>query len=691
MNILVDMKDRVHKKKGLSMTEKAFKVAENAHKGQMRSSGEAYIEHPKAVAEILTYLHADEQTLAAAILHDTVEDTSLTFNNLKKDFGIEVAKLVEGVTKVGKVEQTLGKHERNMQSIRKMFRAMGHDLRVIFIKLADRLHNMMTIDYVPLEKQQRIARETQEIFCPLADLLGIRIWYQQLDDLAFRTLEPQRYQTIRRKRDVANREQREALDAWMNEMKVFFKEHGFASVRFLLQKKHLHSIVQEIRDEQEMLNQLETYYVVRIVVPDSDACFLALGTLHEFATALPNSIQDFITQPKANGYQALHTTVFSGPGNSIRAVIFTEQMEKMAEFGAALPYQLKEEHRWSTLPSWIEALVSLDHQQKDLNDFLQAVQQEIFRVRHRIYISGYKQKFLDLPARASLLDASLYAGEPWNTKAEKAFLNGKETSLRQSVYDGDIVDFIMSNKAVERRAEDLVYAHTTFGQQTLIELLSALPATKAVSYGKEYFDSVFSVAMDPFFPVAWQKEVSAQVSPSPRQLEDIGHGVLNPFSLLEEKCLASHFFLLNPACFLLANQPQNLHMRFILRTSLENLRSRRIIGVQVQPDVVNIMDSADYGNKREYREELVSLKIANPELLAHPFAFALMWTFMAQINPLETIAGLQELIDTPINLIQVSGNSITLGFHTDKLHTIRAVYEHLRSLPHILNILRISP
>ncbi|PIQ76200.1 hypothetical protein COU78_01425 [Candidatus Peregrinibacteria bacterium CG10_big_fil_rev_8_21_14_0_10_49_24] len=673
---------------------KALQTAKKAHEGQKRASGSPYIEHPIAVAHILKGIHAGEETIAAALLHDTVEDTDITIEDIKKDFGPTVAKLVEGVTKVEKIEKDIGPNERNMQSIRKMFRAMGHDMRVIFIKLADRLHNMQTIDHLRKEKQQRIARETRDIFCPLANLLGIRNWYQELSDLAFKALEPTEYDLLERRQKAATEKDIKHLQRWVQRMRVFMKENGFASADIELRPRHLHGIYESTQAQMTLLQHIETFYRVYIITKKQDDCYRILNYLHQFSSSLPHHIHDYISHPKANGYQALHTTVMSSLGNPIKIIVQTKDMDIQGRFGATIPFQKKGEKPWGRLPLWVEQLTSLENDTEDLPHFFQAVQSEILGERCRVHVVGEKQEFIDLPCHSSMLDVAYYVSENTGLYATNAIVNSEESNLKRIIKDADVIEIISAKKGIQRTAEDLNYVHSSLGQKLLVEGLRVLSKREKYRRGKELLSHMLDISMDPFNSTEWKKSLLRKLCAQRSEVENVGCGIVNPFDLMKEQCLAEELLLLDPRCFQFTARLTPLQkIRFILRTSIESLQRKKVIGLQIRPDVIEVLsvESNEKEKPLRHTKELVPLSIGNPALLEHPFYFALMWSFEPGSNPLKTIANLQNLLDTPIALLQFDRTSVTLGFHTDRIGTVRIAYEYLFSQSDITRIVRISP
>jgi RelA/SpoT family (p)ppGpp synthetase len=672
--------------------KQAYQFAKKAHAGQFRTSGEPYVTHVEAVAELLRKeLNADEETLIAALLHDTVEDTDVTYKDIKAAFGPVVAKLVEGVTKVQQLEEILDKRERNMQSIRKMFRTMGKDIRVIFIKLSDRLHNMQTIGCVPIEKQLRIARETQDIYCPLADLLGIRAWYQQLSDSCFQVLEPAAYDLIRRKTETTRREQHDHLQKWLRRLHTSLKTSGWKNVDITLTPRHFRSIHDQTKGNEVELRYIETFNRVHIIIPDSASCYECMGTVHDFATPVPASIDDYIATPKINGYQALHTTVVTSTGNPIDIIIQTKSMAEQAKYGLAILYQHPRRKDLADLPAWIEALTSLEQDEKDLHAFFSMIQSEIFGERRRVYVLGSRKRFLDVPAHSSVLDVAYYAGERTGWQAQSAIVDNKSVSLKHLVHEGAIIQIVPNKTKSPRRTDDLNFLHTSLAQKMFIAQLTSLPRPERVRRGRELIHHTVDMAMDPFFSITWQKQVRSLVDEEPDTLESIGTGIVNPFMYLEENSKPEDFFLLDPSCFqLLSRLSPSTNMRYVLRTDLDELRTGNIIGVQVGPDIIDVISAKVLAKERRFSKEYVPLKIRK-EALANPLYFALRLTFEADANPLEGISTLQSLLDTPVKLLQFENTSVTLGFHTDRLRTLQMAYEYLYGLPYVLHLFRITP
>src|SRR3954462_11151506 len=327
------------KREDVEKIERAYEMARAAHSGQYRASGEPYITHPLAVAKILAEWHLDAQALIAALLHDVVEDTATTKTEISRTFGKPVAELVDGVSKIDKIEFSSLQHAQ-AENFRKMLLAMARDVRVILIKLADRLHNMRTLEAVPTEKQERIAKETLDIYAPIANRLGLISLYYELEDLGFHYLHPTRFKVLEKalkkargnRRDAVGKIQ-ESIQARLKEFKVEAQVSG--------REKHISSIYKKMQEKNISFSEVFDIYGFRIIVPDVPRCYLALGALHTFYKPIPGKFKDYIAIPKANGCQSLHTTLFGPFGMPIEIQIRTQDMHKVAEAGVASHWMYK--------------------------------------------------------------------------------------------------------------------------------------------------------------------------------------------------------------------------------------------------------------------------------------------------------------------------------------------------------------
>ena len=350
----------------------AFEVGEEAHRGQTRRSGEDYILHPVAVASILAGMRMDHQTITAAILHDTVEDTDISLDDLKREFGEQVARLVDGVTKLDKMKFRT-RQEADAESFRKLLLAMSRDLRVIFIKLADRLHNMRTIQSMSTEARRRISNETLQIYAPIADRLGMNTLKLELEELGFANLYPNRYRVIERRSRSVAKNRKEILDSVSDALKKRLNEAGIPC-RVEGREKSLYSVYQKMRDKSLSFREVYDLYAFRIITQAESHCYQALGVVHSLYKPRPGSFKDYIALPKPNGYQSLHTVLTSPYDVPVEIQIRTEEMDMVAEKGAAAHWLYK-----ATPPDgstavrareWLLKLVESQGRARDSMDFI---------------------------------------------------------------------------------------------------------------------------------------------------------------------------------------------------------------------------------------------------------------------------------------------------------------------------------
>ena len=436
----------------LALLEKAFSVALKAHDGQHRMSGEDYIHHPLGVARILAELQIDADSIAAALLHDVVEDTTITLEQLEKEFGRDITALVDGVTKLSRIEYK-SKEEQQMENYRKMFLAMAKDIRVVLIKLADRLHNMRTLKPMAPEKQKTIARETLEIFAPLANRLGISNIKWELEDLSFRYLEPERYyelvDQVRQKR-----QEREAIIAEaMAVLKEKLQEVGIQA-DIDGRPKHFYSIYKKMQKDRKELSEIYDLSAVRILVDSVKDCYGALGIVHMLWKPIPNRFKDFIAVPKSNMYQSLHTTVIGTQGQPLEIQIRTFDMHKVAEVGIAAHWKYKEGAKgpgkgFDQKLSWMRQLLEWHQELRDPREFVESVKLDVFT--DEVFVFTPKGDVLDLPAGSVPLDFAYRVHTDVGHRCIGARVNGKMVPLETKLSNGDIVEIITSKQGTPSR------------------------------------------------------------------------------------------------------------------------------------------------------------------------------------------------------------------------------------------------
>ena len=430
------------------LIRRAYELADAAHKGQKRVSGEDYISHPLAVAKILTDLQIDDITISAAILHDVVEDTTHTLDEMRELFGDEVAMLIDGVTKLGRI-QYKSKEEQQLESYRKMFLAMAKDIRVIMIKLADRLHNMRTLKYMREDKQKRIARETIEIYAPLANRLGISNVKWELEDLCLRYLDPKAYydlvESVKQKR-----QERQAFIDEAHEQIVEKLEEAHITAEIQGRAKHFYSIYKKMKRDQKDISEIYDLSALRVLVDSVKDCYGVLGIIHAMWKPLPGRFKDYIAMPKSNGYQSLHTTVICR-GYPLEIQIRTFAMHKVSEYGVAAHWKYKEAGRsvgatreYDQKMSWLRQMVSLQHELDDPREYFEALKVDVFS--DEVFVFTPKGDVVDLPKGSIPIDFAYRIHTEVGHHCVGAKVNGKIVPLEYKLKNGDIVS-IITNKS----------------------------------------------------------------------------------------------------------------------------------------------------------------------------------------------------------------------------------------------------
>ena len=487
------------KPEDISQLQSAYHFSEQAHEGQFRKSGEPYISHPLAVANILAQWHLDTQALTAALLHDVMEDTSVTKTEISRNFGRPVAELVDGVSKLDKIE--FESHaEAQAENFRKMLLAMARDVRVILIKLADRLHNMRTLDAVETEQKRRIARETLEIYAPIANRLGLNRIYQELEDLSLKHLYPDRHRVLAKAVKAAGGNRREVVGKVLDGIRKKLKSAG---VEALAQgrEKHLHSIYRKMREKHLTFAQVQDVYGFRIVVNDVPACYLALGALHSLYKPIPGKFKDYVAIPKANGYQSLHTMLFGPFGTPMEVQVRTREMHKIAEAGVASHWLYKDsDTSLSELQKkthqWLQSLLEMQSQSGDSVEFLEHLKVDLFP--DEVYVFTPKGKILSLPRGATAVDFAYAVHTDIGNRCVAVKINQELMPLRTELKNGDRVEiitaahakpnplwlnFVATGKARSRIRHFLKTMHfqesAKLGERLLNQALTALGAAPA--------------------------------------------------------------------------------------------------------------------------------------------------------------------------------------------------------------------
>ncbi|MHB1174339.1 MAG: RelA/SpoT family protein [Sulfuriferula sp.] len=426
----------------------AFEYSRAAHSGQFRKSGEAYIHHPVAVTGILAQWHLDPQALMAALLHDVVEDTPTTKDEISERFGKSVAELVDGVSKLDKMEFQTEEHAQ-AENFRKMLLAMARDVRVILIKLADRLHNMRTLGSMVVEKRGRIAQETLDIYAPIANRLGLNSIYQELEDLCFQNLYPNRYRVLDKAVRAARGNRKEVVEKVREAIQdklAGANIHALVSGR----EKHLYSIYKKMQEKSLAFSEVFDIYGFRVLVDEVPACYLALGCMHGLYKPIPGKFKDYIAIPKANGYQSLHTTLFGPFGTPIEIQIRTQEMHKLAEAGVAShwlykSYDTNVNEVQQKTHQWLQSLLDIQEGGGDSAEFLEHIKVDLFP--DEVYVFTPNGKILSLPRGATAVDFAYAVHTDVGNHCSAVKVNGELMPLRIQLRNGDQVEVLTSPNA----------------------------------------------------------------------------------------------------------------------------------------------------------------------------------------------------------------------------------------------------
>jgi GTP pyrophosphokinase len=430
--------------------EEAYRVAEEAHRGQYRASGAPYIEHPVATAVILARMQLDPETIAAALLHDVPEDTAVGLDAIRARFGERIARLVDGVTKLSKIkwsgeEGALLERDQQAENLRKMFLAMAEDLRVVLIKLADRLHNMRTINALPREKAVRIAQQTMEIYAPLANRLGIWQIKSELEDLAFKTLEPDKYQELARQIELHHEDRERYLKRVISVLRRALDREGIEA-EISGRNKHIYSIYRKMLRKGRPVDQIYDVLAVRVLVNTVMDCYAALGVIHSLWKPVPGEFDDYIAVPKESMYQSLHTAVLSLEGKPLEVQIRTHEMHEVAEYGIAAHWRYKEGGRrdldFETKIAWLRRLMEWRDEMADAEVFVESLKSDVFQ--DQVYVFTPRGDVIDLPAGATPIDFAYRIHTDVGHQCVGAKVNDRLVPLDYTLRTGDVVKIITS-------------------------------------------------------------------------------------------------------------------------------------------------------------------------------------------------------------------------------------------------------
>jgi len=473
--------------KDQEMVRRAYERALAAHAGQRRLSGEEYVNHPMEVAAILADLQLDAQTLAAALLHDTVEDTPLTAEQVEREFGPEVANLVDGVTKLGRISLR-SDQQQQAENIRKMMVAMAQDLRVVLIKLADRLHNMRTLDPLPEVKRRKISRETLDIYAPLAHRLGIGQIKWELEDLAFRNLEPDAYEDVA-KRIARKRTERERLVTDLRDVLAAELEKVGIKADITGRPKHIYSVWQKMTRDKKDFTEIYDLSAIRVLVDSVRDCYGVLGVVHSLWKPVPGRFKDYVAMPKSNGYQSLHTTVITHTGEPIEIQIRTQEMHRVAEFGVAAHWTYKEGGKGDDFDEklgWLRSLLEWQTEAGDAESFVDTVKIDL--LEDEVYVFTPKGDVLNLPTGSTPVDFAYRIHTEVGHRCVGAKVNGRMVPLDYELKNGEIIE-ILTAKAPHGPSRDwLNFVKSASAKERIRKWFKSQRREENVAKGRDLLD-----------------------------------------------------------------------------------------------------------------------------------------------------------------------------------------------------------
>ncbi len=488
---LIDTIKVYHPSTDLSLIEKAFQLAKEAHKDQKRKSGEPYLIHPICVAIILAELELDKETIIAGLLHDVVEDTDVTLEDLTREFNEEVALLVDGVTKLGQLSYSHDKMDLQAENLRKMFLAMAKDIRVILIKLADRLHNMRTLEFMKPEKQKEKARETMDIYAPIAHRLGISKVKVELDDLSLMYLQPEVYHELDEAIDKDSKERKVFVDSIIGDVK---KQLAFAGIQADVygRVKHFFSIYKKMRNQNKTLDEIYDIFAIRIMVNDVKDCYAALGVIHEMYKPIPGRFKDYIAMPKQNMYQSLHTTLISPQGTPFEIQIRTFEMHRTAEYGIAAHWKYKEgggniDNEEKKL-SWLRQILEWQQDMDDNKEFLTMLKTDLNLFTERVYIFTPQGDVKTLPKGSTPVDFAYLIHSGVGNHMVGARVNGRQVPIEYKLQTGEIVEIITSQNSKGPSRDWLSFVQSTQAKNKINQWFKTQNKEENIFRGRELMD-----------------------------------------------------------------------------------------------------------------------------------------------------------------------------------------------------------
>ena len=467
---------------------RAFRFSERAHEGQKRLSGDKYVSHCVEVAKILVDLHLDSVTVASGLIHDVVEDTAITIADIEVEFGKEVAEIVDGLTKIGHLPLN-SSQDRQVENYRKLLLSIAKDARVILIKLADRLHNMRTLQFLPSDRQRRIALETRDLYAPLAHRFGMARVRWELEDLAFKYLEPSEYKALAKKVATRRTEREQAIAQLKEPLESHLQKAGIADIEVTGRPKHLWSIYKKMKKWDKPYEEIYDLLAVRVAVNTVPDCYHALGVIHDQFTPLQERIKDYIAQPKSNGYQSLHTTVF-GPGRQLFEIqIRTREMHRTAEYGIAAHWRFKEDSRSADELDrallWFRQVLELQLDAKTPDEFLEFLKLDLYQ--DEIFVFTPTGDVIQLPKGATSIDFAFAVHTEVGVHCQGARINGRIASLARELKNSETVEIITSPSAKPSR-DWLAHVRTGRARHKIRQRLRIEEQTTLIKLGREIFD-----------------------------------------------------------------------------------------------------------------------------------------------------------------------------------------------------------
>jgi len=513
----------------VALVERAFDFSESAHRGQFRKSGEPYITHPLAVASILSQWRLDAQGLAAALLHDVMEDTSVTKTELETTFGKPVADMVDGVSKLDQIQFDT-REDMQAESFRKMLLAMARDVRVILIKLADRLHNMRTLDAMAPVHRKRVARETLDIYAPIANRLGLNALYLELQDLSFKHLNPVRYRILAAAIKTARGNRREVMNRLLDAIRAGLAQADVVAT-VTGREKSIYSVYKKMREKRYTFSQVFDIYGVRVLVADKTTCYAALGVLHELYKPIPGKFKDYVAIPKANGYQSLHTTLFGPFGTPLEAQIRTQDMHRIAEAGVAAHWLYKSggeldlEEAQRETHRWLQSLLEIQHESGDSKEFLDHIKGDLFP--DEIYVFTPKGKIMALPRGATAVDFAYGVHTDIGHHCVAARINYELLPLRTELKNGDHVE-ILTSPTARPNPSWLSFVATGKARSRIRHYLKGLQQKESAALGERLLNQALATLKVEPEAISWDRwEALAKEYGAKTQLDilaDIGLG-----------------------------------------------------------------------------------------------------------------------------------------------------------------------